>query len=61
MDNIQPLILNNSNNGSDWKAHDVTTAQIYQRHSKTKLGSEELFEVADCIIQENVRKGNLKN
>ena len=61
MDNIQPLILNNSNNGSDWKTHDVTTAQIYQRHSKTKLGSEKLFEVADCIIQENVRKGNLKN
>lgn len=61
MDNIQPLILNNSNNGSDWKEHNVTSTQIYKRHSKTKLGSEKLFEVADRIIQENIQKGNLKN
>ena len=61
MDNIQPLILNNSNNGSDWKKHNVTTTQIYKRHSKTKLGSEKLFEVTDRIIQENIEKGNLKN
>jgi len=61
MDNIQPLILNNSNNGSDWKKHNVTTTQIYKRHSKTKLGSEKLCEVTDRIIQENIEKGNLKN
>ena len=60
MDNIQPLILNNSNNGGDWREHDVTVEQIYKRQSKTKLGSEKLFEITDCIIQENVKKGNLK-
>lgn len=26
MDNLQPLLLNNSNNGDDWKEHDVTSA-----------------------------------
>lgn len=59
MDNMQPLILNHSNNGGDWREHQVTVEQIYRRHSKTRLGSEKLFEVADGIIQENVRKGNL--
>ena len=60
MDNIQPLILNNSNNGSDWKEHNVTAAQIYKRQNKTKLGSDKLFEITDQIIQDNIRKGNLK-
>ena len=60
MDNIQPLILNNSNNGGDWKEHHVTVEQIYNRQSKTKLGSEKLFEVANCIIHDNIKKGNLK-
>ncbi len=60
MDNIQPLILNNSNNGGDWKEHNVTAAQIYKRQNKTRLGSERLFEITDQIIQDNIRKGNLK-
>lgn len=59
MDNIQPLILNNSNNGGDWREHNVTVEQIYKRQNKTKLGSESLFEITDGIIQENIRKGNL--
>ncbi len=60
MDNIQPLLLNNSNNGGDWKEHNVTVEQIYKRQRKTKLGSDALFEVTDKIIQENISKGNLK-
>ena len=28
MDNLQPLILNDSNNGGDWKEHDVTAEQV---------------------------------
>ncbi len=59
MDNMQPLILNNSNNGGDWREHHVTAEQVYKRQSKTKLGSEKLFEVADQIIRENIKKGNL--
>ena len=45
MDNLQPLILNNSNNGGDWRAHNVTAEQVYNRQRKTKLGSKKLFEV----------------
>ena len=60
MDNLQPLLLNNSNGGGDWIEHQVTAGQVYGRQKKTKLGSETLYEVTDRIIQENIRKGSLK-
>ena len=59
MDNLQPLILNNSNDGGDWKEHEVTAETIYSRQTKTRLGSEKLFEVTDQIIQENIKNGKL--
>ncbi len=59
MDNFQPLILNNSNGGGDWKEHGVTAETVYSRQVKTRLGSEKLFEVTDRILKENIRKGNL--
>ncbi len=60
MDNLQPLLLNNSNNGADWREHGVSSSQVYGRQSKTALGSARLFEVIDRILQENIRKGNIK-
>ena len=59
MDNFQPLILNNSNGGGDWKEHGVTAKKVYGRQSKTKEGSEKIYEITDKIIQENIRKGSL--
>ena len=61
MDNLQPLMLNNSNGGSDWKEHSVSAAQVYGRQEKTRRGSEKLFEVIDQILQENIRKGTIRN
>ena len=61
MDNLQPLMLNNSNGGSDWKEHSVSAAQVYGRQEKTHRGSEKLFEVIDQILQENIRKGTIRN
>ena len=60
MDNIQPLILNHSNGGGDWRAHGVTARQVYGRQNKTKLGSEQIFQITDEILKENIRKGNIK-
>lgn len=60
MDNLQPLLLNNSNGGEDWKEHDVSAEQVYGRQRKTRLGSERLYEETDRILQENIRKGSLK-
>ena len=60
MDNLQPLILNDSNDGSDWKEHGVAADQVYGRQSRTKLGSEKLYEITDAIIKKHISKGNLK-
>lgn len=60
MDNLQPLMLNNSNGGGDWKEHNVSAAQVYGRQEKTRLGSEKLFEVIDQVLQDNIRKGTIK-
>lgn len=43
LDNLQPLLLNHSNGGGDWREHKVTVGQIYKRQRKTKLGSENYF------------------
>ncbi len=59
MDNLQPIILNNSNGGADWAEHGVTAKEVYGRQTKTRDGSEKLFEVIDGIIKENVKKGSL--
>ena len=60
MDNFQPLILNNSNGGGDWKEHGVSAKTVYGRQSKTKEGSEKIFEITDAIIKENIERGSLK-
>ena len=61
MDNLQPLMLNNSNGGSDWREHGVSATQVHGRQDKTALGSKELFKVVDAIIDANVKAGNIKD
>jgi len=60
MDNFQPLILNNSNGGGDWKEHDVGARAVYGRQSKTRAGSEKIYEITDAILKENIAKGSLR-
>ncbi|MBE6108247.1 MAG: HD domain-containing protein [Erysipelotrichaceae bacterium] len=60
MDNLQPLILNHSNDGGDWKEHGVSKEQVFGRQSKTRLGSKQLFEVTVELLNQNIKKGNLK-
>ena len=60
MDNFQPLLLNNSNGGADWREHDVTYDKVMGRQSRTAEGSRDLFSVTKEIMDENVKKGSLK-
>lgn len=60
IDNFQPLLLNDSNNGYDWESHDVSAKRILKRHSLSKLGSNKIGEYSEKLIDENVVKGNLK-
>ena len=60
MDNLQPLMLNNRNDGGDWREHGVSAKQVYGRQDRTKEGSEKLYEITEQIIKKHVEKGNLK-
>ena len=60
MDNLQPLLLNNSNNGADWREHEVYASQVYGRQQKIRYGSKQLYEITDQILKENIKKGNIK-
>lgn len=59
MDNFQPLLLNHSNDGRDWKEHGIRKSQVMKRHITTKLGSDEIWKYSEQLIEDNIRKGNL--
>ena len=61
LDNLQPLLLNDANDGGDWKEHGVHAEQVYQRQKRTKEGSERLYELTDAILKKHIRKGNLRS
>ena len=59
MDNFQPLLLNDSNNGKDWRKHKVNKTKVTNRQKTSKLGSKEIWEFTKELIQKNVDKGNI--
>ena len=61
MDNFQPLLLNDSNDGGDWREHGIGKTQVMKRHTKTKLGSNIIWERTREIIEKHVRNGNIKD
>lgn len=61
MDNFQPLLLNNSNGGADWKANEVTKTKVVKRHSNTTDGSAWIGAYTMDIIEGHVKKGNIKD
>ena len=60
-DNFHPLLLNDSNDGGDWKEHGVCRSQIMGRHKKTRLGSAEIGQYSEELIMKNVKKGNIRD
>ena len=61
MDNFQLLLLNDSNDGADWKEHRVREEQISARQNKTGLGFERLFACIDAMIKKHVRSGYISS
>ena len=60
MDNLQPLILNNSNGGLDWVIDGTDAEHVFERQTLNKLGSEKLWEATKEMLDSNVEKGSLK-
>ena len=60
MDNLQPILLNDCNNGKDWRLHEVNKTQALNRQKSSQLGSIEIWGFAKELIERNVKKGNIK-
>ena len=61
MDNLQPILLNDCNNGKDWRLHGVNKTQVLNRQKSSQLGSEEIWTFTQELIEKNVDKGNIKD
>ena len=61
MDNFQPLLLNNSNGGADWREHMVSKSKVVGRQKTSSLGSEVIWKYTEELINANVQKGNIKD
>lgn len=59
MDNLQPLLLNDANEGRDWRVHNVQKSQVVKRNASTRLGSEEIWKAAMEIVDKNVKKRHI--
>lgn len=59
MDNFQPLLLNDSNGGEDWRIRTIKKSQVMKRQEKTELGSVEIWQYIRNMIEENVENGNI--
>lgn len=60
LDNVQPLMLNDASDGLSWRERGIKREQVEQRNQTTKLGSEQLWNYVEKILDENVNKGNLQ-
>ena len=61
MDNLQPILLNDFNDGEDWRLHEVNKSQVLNRQKSSQLGSEKIWEFIKNLIDKNVKKGNIKD
>ena len=61
MDNFQPMLLNDSNEGDDWRQNGVARSQVEKRNTRTAQGSEQIWEYMKKIIDRNVERGSLRS
>jgi putative hydrolase of HD superfamily len=60
MDNFQPFLLNDSNDGGDWLEHGVSISQVLGRQTQSAKGSKELSDYVLEKLEEHVAKGHIK-
>ncbi|MAU70764.1 MAG: phosphohydrolase [Pseudozobellia sp.] len=60
MDRLEPLLQNTSNQGGTWKEFEVKHQTVYDKKKVIKVGSSELWDYAEKLINEAVENGILK-
>lgn len=60
MDRFEPLLQNVSNEGGTWKEFNVDYSNVYRTQEIIKHGSVRVWEMAEPLLEESVRKGHLR-
>ena len=60
MDRLEPLLQNTSNNGGTWREFDVDYQKVYEKKKVIKAGSESIWNYAETLIDDSVKRGILK-
>lgn len=60
MDNFQPLLLNDSNEGGDWQEHQVTRKQVDGRQKGSRIGSELIYKKTKEILDKHEAAGHFR-
>ena len=60
MDNFQPLLLNDANEGESWIEHFVARSSIDARQKTTADGSKKLYEVIETILDRHMELGHIR-
>ncbi|NEU06889.1 HD domain-containing protein [Flavihumibacter sp. R14] len=60
MDRFEPLLQNTSNNGGTWAEFNVPYQKVYDKKKAIKDGSASIWNYAENLIDESVKKGILK-
>jgi len=61
LDNLQPLMLNASNDGGDWKRHNVAASQVRGRNACDAEGSQALADYVEWVISTQTALGHLRD
>lgn len=60
LDRVQPLFLNYNTNGHTWQKPGVTSEKVLKRNEILKENAPKLWEYAEEIIEDSIKKGYLK-
>ena len=60
LDRLAPLLLNFMAEGAGWRRYGVTASEVIEKNRHMAEGSPKLWQFADALIQESIRRGYLK-
>ncbi len=62
MDNFQPMLLNDSNDGGDWVEHGcIARSRIEKRNEPTGQGSSFIRAYVQTLIEKHIKEGHIKD
>lgn len=61
IDNLEPILQNDTNNGGTWSEFNVPYETVLEKKEVIKHGSQTLWQFAQQIFKRNKENGNLKS